>query len=399
MIWLPLQVQERAAAVVDWASYCRVRHLPPSSIAPMLMDAPLTIFWALRRLLVQLGRGQHREKQDQQQQGEVPPAAAGLRLPLPFGQPPEEQAQQREQQASDPPLSPPPPQQQQQSAGHAPARLAVHLLGPQREVDQWPQLLELGCLLPQLELALHLVGPDVPAWADGHSLRVGSPTAAPCCDRPGCSCGQPDGATGGGGGCSSSSSSRGGIGGSTRDSQPAAAPPEQAGSITLHFHRGPYHELAARICGRHGPPDLVVGLNAGLAAYLSWVPTVQQLAASMAGSPPGGPVRAEGAAAGSRYAAAVGSGGSTTPADPSCPTAAHRAPGRPLLCLFTDYNEEAVVRTREMVAGVVGPSLLAQLQLSGAEVNPFRKPWRARPADNRLPTFSNAFGIYLTRLG
>lgn len=314
----------------DWASYCAARGVPPDSPAPLLLDATLTIFWAVQRLLASELR------QQEQLEGHG-------------GQ--QTQEQERGQEG----------QQGQERTDAQPRQLVVHCPGPQLELDQWPALLELGCLLPEMDIQLVLVGPDVPIWAHSHSLRVPSP-AASACGRHGCAC------------ATAARHGRGGAGGSGQREQRGCA---RSGSMTLVFVRGSYEDYIVPLDIVYGSPELVVGLNAGLAAYHSWEIPVKRVASGVAHS---GTQRPR---AGERRSA--GSGGRGRP----------RA--GPRLCLFTDYNEEAVHRARQMVQGVVGPATLARLQLSGAEANPFRKPWLARPPDNRLPTFANGFGLWVER--
>ena len=88
-------------------------------------------------------------------------------------------------------------------------------------------------------------------------------------------------------------------------------------------------------CGTAGPPDMVMGLNAGLYAYESWRSVVTFL---------------------------------------------HHNPG--IVGVFTDYNEYSGVNCAGL-AGQVGRESLC--------VNPFRQP-RAMPVYSmNLPQFSNGF--------
>lgn len=83
-----------------------------------------------------------------------------------------------------------------------------------------------------------------------------------------------------------------------------------------------------------------VCLLAGLAAYASWVPTLQLL--SHEGSPP---------------------------------------------AVFTDFCEEAAVQGMRAMQAVVGSSM----HWMPVSINPFRKPLSCQGRDNNLPSFSNAF--------
>lgn len=170
---------------------------------------------------------------------------------------------------------------------HPGQRLQIDLLGPQRELDEWPLLLELASLWPALHIHLTLVGPNVP-----HSLDRQQMVTA------GSSAGQQD---------------------------------QPTGSITISFLKAHWHQLRRR-------PDLVLGLNAGLAAYPSWVLTVQALSESR------------------------------TPA------------------LFTDFCEEAAVRAEAMLSSAQG-----SMQALPCTCNPFQSPVSCMGRDNRLPSFPNAF--------
>lgn len=121
--------------------------------------------------------------------------------------------------------------------------------GPQKEVQQWPLFLELGCLHPALRLHLHFVGPEVPLSADGLSLEVPSPVGRSC-GAAGCSCQRAAAAPG----LAEGQQAAGVDGG--RQAQ-------QGGSTRLMWHRGLYHGATAALISGSGPPDLVVGANAG----------------------------------------------------------------------------------------------------------------------------------------
>ena len=63
-----------------------------------------------------------------------------------------------------------------------------------------------------------------------------------------------------------------------------------------------------------------------------------------------------------------------------------------VLCLFTDYCEEAALRAADMAAAVA-PGLRLCMPV---HVNPFRQPLRKQQADNALPSHSNCFVFALT---
>lgn len=121
--------------------------------------------------------------------------------------------------------------------------------GPQKEVQQWPLFLELGCLHPALRLHLHFVGPEVLLSADGLSLEVPTPVGRSC-GAAGCSCQRAAAAPG-----LAEGQQAAGVDGGQQA--------QQGGSTRLMWHRGLYHDAAAALISGSGPPDLVVGANAG----------------------------------------------------------------------------------------------------------------------------------------
>lgn len=63
----------------------------------------------------------------------------------------------------------------------------IFIPGVQKELDQWPVLLELACLLPSLHVHLVLVSPEVPSNMAGRSAGFPAPHAARC-GNGSCSC-------------------------------------------------------------------------------------------------------------------------------------------------------------------------------------------------------------------
>jgi hypothetical protein len=109
---------------------------------------------------------------------------------------------------------------------------------------------------------------------------------------------------------------------------------------------GFYHELGLDEIG--GRPDLIFAQNAGLAAYTSWVPTVQLI---------------------------IG---------------LNRTGQIPFLC--TDYCEEAALRGVQMLEGLGADSAC----LIQARANRFMQPLKRTNRDNALPSYSNGFLYGLT---
>jgi hypothetical protein len=136
----------------------------------------------------------------------------------------------------------------------APA-VVIHYIGPEKELDSLPLFGELALLLPQIRIRLVMVGPEVPAAMNGQRRIY------------------------------------------RRESVPVMAGQEYAASgaagVTLPgceitTVRCMYHELDSMAADSKIPglyagdtrmkPRVVVGLNAGLSAYESYIPTVAVLA-------------------------------------------------------------------------------------------------------------------------
>ena len=241
------QVPPSSVPPASWAAYYRLRGLPAESPAALLLDATLTLYSAVLRLHRLLAAAQQACGGSGQLQSSgcagAPSAGSGGSGQTGTG-------------SAESPL--------EQLPRLLPGgRLVLHLLGPQREVDQWPLLLELGCLLPRpLHIELHLIGPEVPAAMHGRSLHVAAPAAAPC-GRPGCSCVEAWQAAGT---CSAQAAAAAAAEPRQLAGESTAVSGEQqqaAGGMSLSFWRGAYHELAAELAQQHGPPHAVVAPNAG----------------------------------------------------------------------------------------------------------------------------------------
>ncbi|CAL8471312.1 g10854 [Coccomyxa elongata] len=192
----------------SWEAYYRRRGIPLSSPVALLMSVPLTLHCFMK-------------------------LAAGLR--------PDEM-----------PLAPG-------------ASLLILILGVQKEIDQWPVLLELACLLPQVHLHLLLVSPEVPHSWHKRSTVYASPDKTACGD-PECSC---------------AFAQRDIMKQDEDEPQPQSCldgPDLIRGSIRLTFVRGEYDgTLAALLQHEYGAAHMVFGPNAGLAADMSWIPAVKEL--------------------------------------------------------------------------------------------------------------------------
>ena len=128
--------------------------------------------------------------------------------------------------------------------------VVIHYLGPEKELDSLPLFGELGLLLPQIRIRLVMVGPEVPEEMNGQRKvyrREGVPV------QPG-----------------KEYAVDGGVG-------------QLLPGCEVTTVRCMYHELQEMAAGSKVPglyagdsrltPRIVIGLNAGLSAYESFIPT------------------------------------------------------------------------------------------------------------------------------
>lgn len=129
---------------------------------------------------------------------------------------------------------------------------------------------------------------------------------------------------------------------------------------------------------------------------MSWLPTLQLLLHQLQGSSG----RSSSSGKHSSQAPLTASGGSTGPAVQG-----------PLVCCFTDFNSEAVHRSRQLLdyllagGAAIGSSGGSGSRGGGSGVagsivvqeglNPFRKPAAVLASDNALPSASNGFALWL----
>jgi hypothetical protein len=129
-------------------------------------------------------------------------------------------------------------------------------------------------------------------------------------------------------------------------------------TINVHFKRGLYQDVAD-----DSIPHIVVGCNAGLAAYPEWLPALQHMYQSRS----------------------AGNYNVNTDGD--------RAKVEHQLCLFTDYNEEAAERAAHMCRHVF---INNNQNVSQVQINPLLQPFLITLDDNALPTFSNGFQVWVS---
>lgn len=145
----------------------------------------------------------------------------------------------------------------------------------------------------------------------------------------------------------------------------------------------------------------VLRSHAGLAAYMSWLPTLQLLLGQLQCNSSGG---------------GSGSGGMQCRQEGHGYTSRQAVGQGPLVCCFTDYSSEAVHRSQQLLDYLLASQGAACGGSSGAGsgvqpggsfaagslvvqdgLNPFRKPAAMLASDNALPSASNGFALWLER--
>ncbi|XP_052163502.1 uncharacterized protein LOC127780612 [Oryza glaberrima] len=183
--------------------------------------------------------------------------------------------------------------------------LCIHYLGPEKELHQLAVFGELRALFPGVHIYIELVGPAVPKSRDGELVTISN--YAHCCDE---SCF-----------CKSSIGSK----------------DLSCSAVTFKLRKGLYHERYSDIV-KDSKPHLIVAPNAGIAAYPSWIPTIEII----------------------------------------------RKVGIP--AIFTDFCEEAAHLASSCITSITGQPLRVPIQ-----VNPFRQPVAVDNSALCLPCYSNCF--------
>ncbi|MED6106243.1 hypothetical protein PIB30_003202 [Stylosanthes scabra] len=189
-------------------------------------------------------------------------------------------------------------------------KLCVHYLGPEKELLQLDVFGELQALFPGIHIHIELVGPAIPPDRDGEKISisryVSSNEGQSICK----------------------SASKNGILATQSGITPA---------VTLQLWHGFYHDLYRDLV-KDSSPHLVIAPNGGIAAYPSWMPTIELIERL------------------------------DVPA------------------VFTDYCEEACHLAASCIENVIGRSLRLPVQL-----NPFRQPIAVEDSVLLLPCYSNCF--------
>ncbi|CAL0311932.1 unnamed protein product [Lupinus luteus] len=189
-------------------------------------------------------------------------------------------------------------------------KLYIHYLGPEKELLQLAIFGELLALFPGVHIHIELVGPAIPPQRDGENIRI---SKYACCNEDKCAC--------------KLASENVNLG--TQTSITSA--------LTLKLWRGFYHDRYRDIV-KDSSPHLVIAPNGGIAAYSSWLPSIELIEKI------------------------------DVPA------------------VFTDYCEEACHLAASCIKTITGRSLRLPVQ-----INPFRQPLAVEDSVLLLPCYSNCF--------
>ncbi|KAL3654143.1 hypothetical protein CASFOL_003824 [Castilleja foliolosa] len=116
--------------------------------------------------------------------------------------------------------------------------LRIHYLGPEKELLQLAVFGELQALFPGVEVHIDLVGPTIPSRRNGERIYLNTYAQ---CNETNCQC---------------------------KD------PVENLCPITLQLHAGYYHDRYKELL-KDSFPHIIIAPNAGIAAFTSWLPTVE----------------------------------------------------------------------------------------------------------------------------
>lgn len=188
--------------------------------------------------------------------------------------------------------------------------LHIHYLGPDKELLQVAVFGELHALFPNLQVHVELIGPEVPHFRDDVRIKL---RGYAHCSEMDCSCKSSSTDSGSGASCGGTS------------------------GVTLQFRKGHYHDRFQDIV-EDSFPHFIVALNAGVAAYSDWLPTIELIKKM------------------------------DVPA------------------IFSDFCEEAAHLAAQCINAVTGSTLPLPIQ-----VNPFRQPFAVEDGVLYLPCYSNCF--------
>ncbi|KAG8366225.1 hypothetical protein BUALT_Bualt17G0054400 [Buddleja alternifolia] len=188
--------------------------------------------------------------------------------------------------------------------------LQIHYLGPEKELLQLAVFGELLALFPGVKVHIDLVGPAIPLHRDGEKIHLNTYGQ---CNQMDCQCKY------------------------SIDSHNKGITKYHSCAITLRLHAGYYHDRYRELV-KDSSPHIIIAPNAGIAAYTSWLPTLDLLKEI-------------------------------------------KVPA-----VFSDYCEEASHLAASCMSSVTGNALKIQIQ-----INPFRQPLRIEESALFLPCYSNCF--------
>ncbi|XP_062111783.1 uncharacterized protein LOC133823180 isoform X2 [Humulus lupulus] len=181
--------------------------------------------------------------------------------------------------------------------------------GPEKELLQLAVFAELHALFPGMDVHIEFIGPAVPQCRDGQSFTLRKYAR---CISTDCSCR------------------------STEDVSWGLHTSKSA-TVSMKLRRGFYHDCYRDIV-KDSSPHLIIAPNAGIAAYSSWLPTIELIKEI------------------------------NVPA------------------VFSDYCEEACNLGARYITSITGSPLSFPIQL-----NPFRQPMVVEDSALFLPCYSNCF--------
>ncbi|MBA0738780.1 hypothetical protein Gogos_012104 [Gossypium gossypioides] len=126
------------------------------------------------------------------------------------------------------------------------SKLCIHYLGPEKELLQLAVFGELRALFPGVFVQIELIGPAVPHHRDGDKIDLHC--YAHCIEQD-CDC-------------------------RFRNENTSCSIGHTSSAVTLQLHRGYYHDRFLDI-SKDSLPHLVIAPNAGIAAYASWLSTIE----------------------------------------------------------------------------------------------------------------------------
>ncbi|XP_078438857.1 zinc ion binding protein isoform X3 [Wolffia australiana] len=185
----------------------------------------------------------------------------------------------------------------------------IHYLGPGKELQQLAIFGELHALFPGVSLHIEFIGPEIPDLRDNEKMTLRKYAR---CSEDGCACNTTIFSGHQGSGASSC-------------------------SVTLRLRKGFYHERFNEVV-EVSSPHIIIAPNAGVAAYSSWLPTIELI--QRIGVP----------------------------------------------AFFSDFCEEAANLGASSIEKSTGKPLTIPVQ-----VNPFRQPMPVEGSALRIPCYSNCF--------